>query len=345
MERKVGVGIIGSQFICVHPRRVAAHLAQAELVGVASPAPIAPARSRRSSASRTTSPITGSCWPCRRWTWSWSGAPNDLHCADHARRRGGGQARRLREAAVPEPGRGRPDDRRLPQGGREADVRRGAVLRAQVRPAQAAARRAARWASRPWSSSPRSTTARTPPQFWDVERSGGGVTMDMGCHAIEFFRWMLGPAARSSRVYAQMGTYVHGDKTRGDDNAILILEFEDGAVGARRGKLDEARRHGRPRRGPRLEGRRLRRPAPRQRDRDLQRRAATTTRWRRPASTAAGASRCTRRSGTTASRRRWPTSSTASQNDKQPLVTGEDGRAVLEVIFAAYASARDAGRR
>ena len=26
--------------------------------------------------------------------------------------------------------------------------------------------------------------------FWDVERSGGGVTMDMGCHAIEFFRWL-----------------------------------------------------------------------------------------------------------------------------------------------------------
>ena len=30
------------------------------------------------------------------------------------------------------------------------------------------------------------------PHFWDVERAGGGVTMDMGCHAIEFFRWMLG---------------------------------------------------------------------------------------------------------------------------------------------------------
>src|SRR5262245_6742478 len=28
------------------------------------------------------------------------------------------------------------------------------------------------------------------------------------------------------------------------------------------------------------------------------------------------------------------------QNDKQPLVTGEDGRAVLEAIFAAYESAR-----
>ena len=29
--------------------------------------------------------------------------------------------------------------------------------------------------------------------FWDVERSGGGVTMDMGCHAIEFFRWLERP--------------------------------------------------------------------------------------------------------------------------------------------------------
>ena len=39
--------------------------------------------------------------------------------------------------------------------------------------------------------------------FWDVERSGGGVTMDMGCHAIEFFRWILGrPKIKS--VYAQM---------------------------------------------------------------------------------------------------------------------------------------------
>ena len=27
------------------------------------------------------------------------------------------------------------------------------------------------------------------------------------------------------------------------------------------------------------------------------------------------------------------------QHDKQPLVTGEDGRAVVEAIFAAYASA------
>jgi predicted dehydrogenase len=66
--------------------------------------------------------------------------------------------------------------------------------------------------------------------FWDVERSGGGVTFDMGCHAIEFFRWML--AKRPIRsVYAQMGTHVHGAKTRGDDHAVILVEFEGGAVG------------------------------------------------------------------------------------------------------------------
>src|SRR5260221_8568410 len=65
--------------------------------------------------------------------------------------------------------------------------------------------------------------------FWDVARSGGGVTMDMGCHAIEFFRWMLGrPPVKS--VYAHMSTLVHGAKTRGDDNAILILEFANGTT-------------------------------------------------------------------------------------------------------------------
>src|SRR5262245_9487650 len=37
--------------------------------------------------------------------------------------------------------------------------------------------------------------------FWDVKRSGGGVTMDMGCHAFEFFRWMLGkPVGGTARV-------------------------------------------------------------------------------------------------------------------------------------------------
>jgi predicted dehydrogenase len=68
------------------------------------------------------------------------------------------------------------------------------------------------------------------PHFWDVARSGGGVTMDMGCHAIEFFRWILGKPKIAS-VYAQMSTQVHGDKTRGDDNALIVIEFDGGCVG------------------------------------------------------------------------------------------------------------------
>ena len=80
--------------------------------------------------------------------------------------------------------------------------------------------------------------------FWDVERSGGGVMLDMGCHAFEFFRWVLGKPKATS-VYCQMGTYVHGDKTKGDDNSIAIVEFENGAVGmaeeswAKRGGMDD----------------------------------------------------------------------------------------------------------
>ena len=67
--------------------------------------------------------------------------------------------------------------------------------------------------------------------FYDTGRSGGGVTFDMGCHAVEFFRWILGKDKRINSVYAQMNTYVHGDKTNGDDEALLILNFEGGEVG------------------------------------------------------------------------------------------------------------------
>ncbi len=71
--------------------------------------------------------------------------------------------------------------------------------------------------------------------FWDVDRSGGGVTLDMGCHALEFFRWILsGPEGRKPRatsIYAQMQTSVHGQKTRGDDEALIIVEFENGCTG------------------------------------------------------------------------------------------------------------------
>ena len=82
------------------------------------------------------------------------------------------------------------------------------------------------------------------PWFWDVNRSGGGVLLDMGCHSIEYARWVLGkPAVKS--VFAQLGTHVHGDKTRGEDHSLCIVEYEDGQVGlaenswAKRGGVDD----------------------------------------------------------------------------------------------------------
>jgi predicted dehydrogenase len=82
------------------------------------------------------------------------------------------------------------------------------------------------------------------PWFWDVDLCGGGALMDLGCHGIAFCHWFLGRPAIQS-VYCQLGTYVHADKTKGDDEAYCILEFEGSAVGivenswGRRGGMDD----------------------------------------------------------------------------------------------------------
>jgi predicted dehydrogenase len=67
------------------------------------------------------------------------------------------------------------------------------------------------------------------PWFWDVNLSGGGVLLDMGCHSIEFARWILGkPKVKS--VLATMGTFVHKDRTLGEDHSICIVHFENNAM-------------------------------------------------------------------------------------------------------------------
>ena len=180
------------------------------------------------------------------------------------------------------------------------------------------------------------------PHFWDVERSGGGVSMDMGCHAVEFFRWMLGrPRIRS--VYAQMGTHVHGDRTKGDDNALIILEFENGVTALAEeswtklgGMDDRAEVHGS--KGVAYA--------------DLLHGNAIET------YSAVGYDYAVEKAGST---RGW--SFTIYEegwnygfpqefehfvdcvaDDREPLVTGRDGRVVLEVLFAAYESARTGTR-
>jgi predicted dehydrogenase len=174
--------------------------------------------------------------------------------------------------------------------------------------------------------------------FWDVARSGGGVTMDMGCHAIEFFRWMLGrPPIKS--VYAQMNTFVHGAKTRGDDHAILILEFANGVVAVAEeswtklgGMDDRAEVHGTSgvAYADLLHGNAIETYSAPGYDYAVEK-AGSTKGW-----------------SFTIYEEAWNYGFHQEmahfvdcvQNDRPPQVTGEDARAVLEVIFAAYESAR-----
>jgi predicted dehydrogenase len=206
--------------------------------------------------------------------------------------------------------------------------------------------------------------------FWDVSRSGGGVTLDMGCHAFEFFRWMLGrPAggrgqakvadhqtqsheapigdvipvakARAVSVYADMDTFVHREKTKGEDHAVVIVRFEtpDGeAIGmaeeswAKKGGMDDtAEVYGSAgvAYADLLQGNSI------------------------LAYSDTGYSYAVEKAGTT---RGWSFCTFEElwnygfpqefahfvdcvANDREPLETGEDGRAVLEIILAAYQSA------
>jgi len=63
--------------------------------------------------------------------------------------------------------------------------------------------------------------------FWNVEEAGGGALLDLGCHSIECLRWLLGKP-RIARVSAQLATVRHGDRTRLEDDARVTLELEDG---------------------------------------------------------------------------------------------------------------------
>ena len=176
------------------------------------------------------------------------------------------------------------------------------------------------------------------PHFWDVNRSGGGVTMDMGCHAIEFFRWILRrPAIKS--VYAQMSTQVHQDKTVADDNSLLILEFENGVVALAEeswtklgGMDDRAEVHGS--KGVAYA--------------DLHHGNAIETYSKEGYEYAVEKAGSTKGWSFTVYEEEWNYGFPQEmahfvdcvQNDKQPIVSGEDGRAVLEAVFAAYESAR-----
>ena len=175
--------------------------------------------------------------------------------------------------------------------------------------------------------------------FYDIDLAGGGVLMDMGCHAMAWFRWMLNNTKVVS-VYATMSTVLHKQRTKGEDNSVVIIEFENGVTAvaenswAKHGGMDDkceiygtggviyadlfmgnaAISYSKTGYGYAME------------------KADTTVGW----------------SFTVfeeAFNQGYPHELKhfieCVQQDKQPLVTGEDGRAVLEIIYAASASARE----
>jgi myo-inositol 2-dehydrogenase/D-chiro-inositol 1-dehydrogenase len=171
-----------------------------------------------------------------------------------------------------------------------------------------------------------------------VELSGGGVVVDMGCHAFEFFRWILGKPEVES-VYADMGTYVHKDKTKGDDNSILIVKFANGATGlaeeswAKKGGMDDrAEIYG-------SEGVAYA---------NLLMGNSILTYSDTGYGYAVEKSGSTKGWSFTIYEELWNYGFPQEmehfvdcvKNDKEPIETGEDGRVVLEMIFAAYESAK-----
>jgi len=173
--------------------------------------------------------------------------------------------------------------------------------------------------------------------FYDIRYSGGGVIMDMGCHALGWFRWMLNNAKPTS-VYASMATVLHKDRTKGEDNSIVIIEFENGVTAiaedswAKHGGMDDrCEVHGT---GGVMYA-----------DLFMGNSAITYSKngygyAMEKADTTVGWSFTVFEE---AFNQGYPHELKhfieCVQQNKPPLVTGEDGRAVLEIIYAAYASA------
>lgn len=66
------------------------------------------------------------------------------------------------------------------------------------------------------------------PHFWNAELAGGGALLDMASHGAEYARFLFGKALAVTDVFAWGATLVHGERTTGEDNAMMIMRFEDG---------------------------------------------------------------------------------------------------------------------
>jgi predicted dehydrogenase len=66
------------------------------------------------------------------------------------------------------------------------------------------------------------------PHFWNAELAGGGALLDMASHGAEYARFLFGKDVPVAEVFAWGATLVHGDRTTGEDNAMMIMRFADG---------------------------------------------------------------------------------------------------------------------
>lgn len=176
--------------------------------------------------------------------------------------------------------------------------------------------------------------------FYEKETAGGGVMMDMGCHALAWFRWVNRNNPVKS-VYADMKTVMHD--TDCDDNTVTLVTFENGVTcvaedsWAKHGGMDD-----------RIEvyGTKGVSYA------DLFRGNSALT------YSTEGYDYAMEKSGTSqgwtftifeeAFNQGYPQELShfihCVRANEKPVITGEDGRAVLEMIYAAYLSAKTGAR-
>ncbi|MFQ5858769.1 MAG: Gfo/Idh/MocA family protein, partial [Anaerolineae bacterium] len=170
-------------------------------------------------------------------------------------------------------------------------------------------------------------TKATGPQkagwFLDPAQAGGGGFLDIGIHAIDALRWLAGTEAR--RIYAHIGTVIH-DGLSSDDLGTMTVEFDNGVVAAL--SAGWANPDGYPA------------------WLDVRFEILTTRRAFLIDSPYHG---FTIYSQQQAERRYWWRRDVdglvdefvqAIRQDREPAITGEDGRAALAIALAAYESAR-----
>jgi predicted dehydrogenase len=81
-----------------------------------------------------------------------------------------------------------------------------------------------------WVRSRESHSGPHSPHFWDIKKTGGGALNDLACHCIEAARYFHGKENTVVEVMAWGANLVHHTKTKGEDNALLVLKFSSGGI-------------------------------------------------------------------------------------------------------------------